>query len=994
MAERRVQVRELDVPSLSSVTPTASPVETYVRPVQEQTQPSALSQFVSAIAPAVQAESEENLRKRLERERKIQAGVIKNQLNQVYQHAVQVGVNLSNDYENNKDTYLNLRDDDQGTAADKLLAIRKQNIDDNVAAMEREGVDELIVQAFKNDMQMIDTAFMKDVYLKDKALQNEEQVYGKFGNSIISVLDSKLSSDSQLEQINQLYLGFVDANQGNHTKALDYIWGIAEERSRSNASNALVGWLQSPQSSPKGQPTQWSVAKRVKQRGVIEARAAAQANASKSALKKQQTKDSLAANAASAYASGNMAELATDRDTLLGMGDTVKHKPEDYIPYFENEFISELRDIDNTNVDEDTKQELTLQANRKRFKFYSTYNLMPPQLSQAVNNGRTVLTTGDLSDPNNLSKAQEMYNQLNMADAYSGGGIITTALKGEDVTRFRHLQALTKGGLDFQAAVGMVQGKIFDGRSIDIDDEEMTRELDTWVPFYKSKASRARNIGVITNEVSKLAEAILQTDETASVESAKRMAMELVTKDYQFIKNTDDSVTAVRIESNALNSPVNVEQIEQGLTDIQNDKELRAFINNELGAKDRLVATSTFGVESVRTAAGFDIYIKSTGNPNQLYVYAKPYDEEQEGTQNILLGTVNIWDFNANRIQGLKDQVIEKYRKAVESEQISAVTSTTPSLQPGGAAGEDDFTTTIANAISQAGNFISDIVNPTDNSVPTDKPKLDIPADGKVEVQKNSMLGDIGGFVTSVIGALVDAGIPEAQAKAAAESVPLPPRRPDDKSPSERRIAAALERQQAKAEEYEEMNSTPLTIVPAMGRAVIGDILRNQLGIDQSDITRTENYFSPEELSVVRTLVEKGLKGNKKKGYVSYKDYTTKSEDVAFATDLLPEKLIDAEYSIKTTLGQFNWKIDDRGHLIVTDKYDFNDAKDLQEANPDFDQKVANLKEYAARPDIGTYGIMRRAAALFGSKEGQGVNFEIDLGPAKNIPLPPRRNQG
>lgn len=708
MAERRVQVRELDVPSLSSVTPTASPVETYVRPVQEQTQPSALSQFVSAIAPAVQAESEENLRKRLERERKIQAGVIKNQLNQVYQHAVQVGVNLSNDYENNKDTYLNLRDDDQGTAADKLLAIRKQNIDDNVAAMEREGVDELIVQAFKNDMQMIDTAFMKDVYLKDKALQNEEQVYGKFGNSIISVLDSKLSSDSQLEQINQLYLGFVDANQGNHTKALDYIWGIAEERSRSNANNALVGWLQSPQSSPKGQPAQWSVAKRVKQRGVIEARAAAQANASKSALKKQQTKDSLAANAASAYASGNMAELATDRDTLLGMGDTVKHKPEDYIPYFENEFISELRDIDNTNVDEDTKQELTLQANRKRFKFYSTYNLMPPQLSQAVNNGRTVLTTGDLSDPNNLAKAQEMYNQLNMADAYSGGGIITTALKGEDVTRFRHLQALTKGGLDFQAAVGMVQGKIFDGRSIDIDDEEMTRELDTWVPFYKSKASRARNIGVITNEVSKLAEAILQTDETASVESAKRMAMELVTKDYQFIKNTDDSVTAVRIESNALNSPVNVEQIEQGLTDIQDSLELRQYIHNELGVEDRLIG----GLGRIVTkGANFDVYIKPGGNPNQLYLYAKPYGEEQEGTQNIFLGSLSIWDFNANRIQGLKDQLLQKYQSAIESEQISAVTSTTPSLQPGGAAGEDDFTTTIANAISQAGDAVVDALD-------------------------------------------------------------------------------------------------------------------------------------------------------------------------------------------------------------------------------------------------------------------------------------------
>lgn len=942
MAERRVQVRELDVPSMSSVTPTASPVETYTRPAPEPVQRSDLTEFLSAIAPAIQMQSEVELKDRLERERKIEAGIYKNQLNQAYQHAVQVSAGLSRDYDNNKDTYLNFRDDDEGTAADKLLAIRQKNINDNVSAMEREGVDKFIVQAFKNDMQMANTAFMKDVYLKDKAIQHEEQVYGKFGDSVIAVLDNKLGKDSQIVDINELYTAFVDANAGNHSKTLDYIWTIAEERSRSNADNALIDWLKSPLSSAKGQPAQWGVTKRIKQRGVIEARAIEQAKASKSAIKKQQINQSLAANAASAYATGEMSNLATDRDTLLGMGDNIRHKPEDYIPHIENEFNAELNDIRNTAVDDDTKQELALGANRKRFKFYSTYNLMPPQLSQSVNNGRTLLTMGDLTDPTNAEKAKKMYDELNMADAYSGGGIITTALKGEDVTRFRHLQALVKGGFDFQAALGMVQGKVFSGRSIKIDDSEMEKELDTWVPFYKTKASKARNIGVITNEVSKLAEAILQTDETASVDSAKRMAMELVTKDYQFIKNTDDSVTALRIESNALNSPVNVEQIEQGLIDIQNSLELRDFINTGLSVEDRLIGGLG---RYVTKGANFDIYLKPGGNSNQVYIYAKPYGEEQEGTQNLFLGSLNIWDFNANRIKGLKEQLLEKQRTAIESGQLSAVTSTTPSLQPGGAAGEDAFTTTIANAISQVGNnfandlsldetmsnLIDQVVQPAQETVQeatSDKPKIDVPADGNVEIKKNSMFGN------------------------------------------------------------------PFTILPAMGRTVVGDILRNQLGITQNDITRTEDYFSTTELGVIRGLVEKNLKGNKTKGSVSYKDYTTKSEDVAFATDVLPEKLIDPEFSVKTTLGQFNWEIDNRGHLIVTDKYDFNDAKSLQKANPSFNDKLSNLRTYASQPDIGTYGIIRRAAALFGSKEGEGVNFKIDLGPARNIPLPPRRNQG
>ena len=709
MAERRVQVKELDVPSMSSVTPTARPVDTYVKPAKEEFQPSELSQFLSAITPAIKAQADERLKQRLDRERKIQAGVYKNQLNQAYQHSVQVNAGLHQHYQNNKDEYLGYRDDDEGTAADKVLAIRQANIDENISAMEREGVDEIIIQAFKNDMQTANTAFMKDVFLKDKALVHEEEVYGKFGNSLVAVMDNGTDLDSQLIDINELYMSFVDANGGNHRKALDLMWGLAEERSRTQADNGIVEWLKSPMSSPEGQPAQWGVAKRAKQRGVIEARGIAQTKATNSAMTAQLTQESLAANAASAYSTGNMSDLATDRDTVLSNGKTVKHKPEDYIPYIEDAFASEVMEI--TQLDdyetlgtygENLKDTMLLEANRKRFKFYSTYNLMPPKLSQSVNNGRTLLTMGDLTDPDNLTKARDMYDQLNMADAYSGGGIISTALKGEDVTRFRHLQVLLNGGFDFQAALGMVQGKIYDGRSITIDNDDMKDALDNnWFPTW-SKGARARNIGVITDEVSKLAAAILQTDETASVESAKRTAMELVGKDYQFIKNTDDTVTAVRIESNALNDPVNVEQIENALIEVASDRDsaLSAYISEQLGVDLPLE------IMGVRTS-GYDLYVKSTGNPNQLYVFAKPLGEEQEGTQNILLGTVSIWDFNANRIKGLKDQLLQKHQAAMEAEQLSSATSTTPTLQQGGAAGEDAVTTAVANAATQVGTAMA-----------------------------------------------------------------------------------------------------------------------------------------------------------------------------------------------------------------------------------------------------------------------------------------------
>ena len=48
------------------------------------------------------------------------------------------------------------------------------------------------------------------------------------------------------------------------------------------------------------------------------------------------------------------------------------------------------------------------------------------------------------------------YDQLNMADAYSNGGITSTALKVM-TTHGLAPKALINGGYDFQAVVGMVQ---------------------------------------------------------------------------------------------------------------------------------------------------------------------------------------------------------------------------------------------------------------------------------------------------------------------------------------------------------------------------------------------------------------------------------------------------------------------------------------------------------------------------------------------------------
>ena len=61
MAKKRTLVNRLNVDATNlsgiSTRPMSSPVETYVRPAEIQSTPSPLSQFVTALAPAVEAKA-------------------------------------------------------------------------------------------------------------------------------------------------------------------------------------------------------------------------------------------------------------------------------------------------------------------------------------------------------------------------------------------------------------------------------------------------------------------------------------------------------------------------------------------------------------------------------------------------------------------------------------------------------------------------------------------------------------------------------------------------------------------------------------------------------------------------------------------------------------------------------------------------------------------------------------------------------------------------
>lgn len=196
------------------------------------------------------------------------------------------------------------------------------------------------------------------------------------------------------------------------------------------------------------------------------------------------------------------------------------------------------------------------------------------------------------------------------------------------------------------------------------------------------------------------------------------------------------------------------------------------------------------------------------------------------------------------------------------------------------------------------------------------------------------------------------------------------------------KVAPRPKRKPEPPKEPEKVGSWLAGVIPSSVRSLVSDLLGNDL-----EAIRNEEYLGDDEQQAVRDLtIAKINKTGKRSGSVEYKDYETGQSDVSFAgsSGILKTLTGDDEYSIKTTLGQYSYRIDERGHLIVTDQYNFNDAKKLQAANPTTADKVANLIQYATSGNAGGYGLIRRVGSLWGSAEGKGARFEMDLGPVSD----------
>jgi len=225
--------------------------------------------------------------------------------------------------------------------------------------------------------------------------------------------------------------------------------------------------------------------------------------------------------------------------------------------------------------------------------------------------------------------------------------------------------------------------------------------------------------------------------------------------------------------------------------------------------------------------------------------------------------------------------------------------------------------------------------------------------------------------VASEVGdSMMESVMPSAQASTLTETtvdIPVPKSRPKRPKPVEIKHGDSVK-----------------NIVPAHMRMFVQDIL----GLDL-DTARTNDFFSEGEINALKDITKRAMtRMGGTTGDIDYDlDYASGQSNVSFAGSSL--SMADEEGAIQKTLGDFTWRINDKGEVIITDQYNFNDAAKLKKRYNTELKKMGHITALGAKAaasmvgfntGVGLYGVLRRIGALYGSEEGQGAKFEINLG--------------
>jgi len=171
-----------------------------------------------------------------------------------------------------------------------------------------------------------------------------------------------------------------------------------------------------------------------------------------------------------------------------------------------------------------------------------------------------------------------------------------------------------------------------------------------------------------------------------------------------------------------------------------------------------------------------------------------------------------------------------------------------------------------------------------------------------------------------------------------------------------------------------------VNMIPPNVRLMVEDVFKESTG-GTFDKKFTEKNLNPEYIDLLKEITLGAL--NKGKNVIEYEDYQSvkgdnEYADVSYTKKGLPD-ISNKRFNLKTSLGQAQIKIDKNGNVIIVDRFNFNDAEDIDSVS-DFYNMVKDIGGSILQGEF--YNAPRKIGKWFGSSDEQkeGRIVEINLG--------------
>lgn len=682
MARQRVQVAPLEAPT--TVKPVASPVDTYIRPAQEPKAKSGLSEFISAITPALKAEAQKEIDARQKQNEKIEAGIASREAFQSKLARAELISEATNGFENNKEYYLE-------AGRDKIATDRKKYITDYVTDLEASGVHPNIIAEIKNDFDLSTAKFFldpKNGYNVQKAAYDLNKRDDQVFQQVFKIDDDpNIDRETKIAEIADIMESYIEL-RGNTKEFFDKFIPLEVTRSKSRGQTSIYDYLNSDLSKNR-----FSVSDYIDDAETIKENQASLNKSRKTVNKpliKQAAVNKLVADS---IATGNPAGAKIGEKVIVsdGAGGTIEivnTKELSAKAADEQFFIADqyLRDeVEALSIAKsqgrhdpatfDTVMK-TLQQQRvdleARFfnTMYNPHEIVPARYKLPITAGLPFLQGGDVSEGSQGLAALGSGLKAIRDFKSMGGSMSTLKLSKEQEFKVNALNALLESGREIRDIAAFAAKPIPQdfGRIETLVTEERVKDtIDTSYFFDGTNIDEAQ-IGYpsLLMDVQKQAKAIMFISEVPmSAEEAVALAIPQVRDNYLTLKTSQWDAFAlgdprhfsvVKKVGGQLNSEANEEILDDILKRTFDNERVKEIIEPRLTA----IGSKTTGFFDPDMAFAWQ---QDSRNVNMLNLMAYA---EGDYSNIIRVGTINLQKLTSTSSVAFANELAEELNKSVE----------------------------------------------------------------------------------------------------------------------------------------------------------------------------------------------------------------------------------------------------------------------------------------------------------------------------------------